>query len=110
MGRAEGPGWETAPLFAEPPVRGDAGDKGGDGPTRSVAFGRCPRHRDERRTGLVRTASHLVWRQHYVRTWSGSSIPCPASAVALCVLPDAEHEQVCDCERGTRWRASSTPR
>lgn len=91
--------WETIPLFSmEATGHGTEVTK-----DKTVAYARCPHHSGERKTGLIRASRHLVYRPHSIKTWSGASIPCKASGVALCTAPDTERKQPCDCERHT-WR------
>lgn len=94
--------WETIPLDLELPATGTTIDAGGRTKP-PVAYAKCSKHIGEKRTGLQRTARHLVYRQHWIVTWNGSKIPCPSSGVALCDLPDATGEQFCDCERRRKW-------
>jgi len=52
---------------------------------RSVTTAICPCcGSGNRSVGLLRAGEHLVWRVHYYTTWSGASMPCRASAVAVC--------------------------
>lgn len=92
--------WETIPMF-EMKQSGRGAEPTRD---RVVAHAKCPHHLGERRTGLVRTAVHLAYRYHEITTWSGNRIPCGGAGVLLCQAPDAEKKQLCDCQRGTRWR------
>lgn len=51
------------------------------------AYGNCPGHRDDKRTGLLLQSSHLVWRNHDVMVGlpgKEKRIPCRTSGVALC--------------------------
>lgn len=94
---------ETLPLFKmrRTPVQRPE-------PTPSVAFGRCPRcDGGRRRVGMVRTATHLVWRAHPRILHSGRSTECLASGVPVCRERDPDG-QPCDCESSevTVWRAS----
>lgn len=88
---------EQLGLFAEP--EHSAKPKRPGGP-RSVAFGTCPSCTTGR-IGLVRSASHLLWREHLIGTWSGARLPCRASNVAVCALPSlivvGEAPPVCTC-------------
>jgi hypothetical protein len=94
--------WETIPLDFELPPSGTTVDDGGRTRT-PVAYARCPHHKSERKTGLQRTDRHLVYRLHWIVTWAGAKLPCPASGAALCVAPDAARLQHCDCERVRTW-------
>lgn len=85
----------TLPMFPMTAVTKSAGEK--PKRVRSVAFGQCPECRAHERVGLVRTASHLVWRQHFYRTHSGAQMPCRASGVAVCQAPPRGHDVTCDC-------------
>jgi hypothetical protein len=53
----------------------------------SAAQGNCPRCL-RGKTGLMPQGRHLVWRQHNYTTWSGARMPCPASGIAVCALPE----------------------
>lgn len=55
--------------------------------TKSVAQGKCPKC-TKAKIGLVRQGEHLVWRHHTYRTWQNAPVECPASGVAVCVLPE----------------------
>ncbi|HEY9408955.1 MAG TPA: hypothetical protein VIP77_05180 [Jiangellaceae bacterium] len=69
----------TIPLFDEPArVR-----KPKNRSVPSVAWGNCPGCR-KGRVGVIRTATHLVWREHTYMTWGGTSMTCTASGVPVC--------------------------
>lgn len=53
----------------------------------SVAWGRCPMHRDPKPVGLVLDGPHLSWREHVYRTWTGAPFTCGASLQKLCLAP-----------------------
>lgn len=88
---------DTIPLFE---MRASASDPAGDHQkgARSVAQGICPGCAPSRKMGLLRTTSHLVWREHTHPSWAGTPITCRASLVALCVLPDRAATVRCDCQ------------
>lgn len=93
---------ETIPLFTM--KRTPAPRASETAPLLSVAFGRCPRcDGGRKRVGMLRTATHLVWRPHPRILTSGRSTECLASGVAICQVPDPDGQQ-CDCETGgTAW-------
>jgi hypothetical protein len=71
---------------------------------RAVAHGACP-FCHAAKVGLLRSTSHLVWREHTYRTYSGAPIACRASGVALCVAPartldDYTPAPMCACGKG----------
>ncbi len=78
----------TDSLFdAEPLVGVGAREK--PAAQRSVAQGNCPLcHADK--TGLIRSGVHLTWRIHSYATWGGAKVPCGASGVYVCQIPEAE--------------------
>lgn len=81
-------GPEFIPLFDLPAEPEDhAGEAGAEKSVRSVKQGNCPRCMAPK-TGLVASGAHIVWRVHYLTTWSGSRIPCITSGVAACVIPE----------------------
>jgi hypothetical protein len=90
----------TLPLFDEPPhVPRERRSS-----QRAVTQGRCPYCHKEK-VGLLRSASHLVWREHTYRTYSGAPITCRASGVALCVAPSRVVDTytpapMCACGKG----------
>lgn len=61
---------------------------------RAVAHGRCPRCTGDR-VAIVRSPSHLIWREHRFTTHSGAKLVCPASLVPLCRAPDRSGETGC---------------
>lgn len=77
-------GVPTLPLFADDAVPVMRAER--QRTQRAVTFARCPLCTAER-IGLVRSATHLLWRTHDVVTWSGARLPCHGSGVALCALP-----------------------
>ena len=76
----------TDPLFDAEPLRER---KRKPKAIRAMAQGNCPRCTREK-LGLVLLGSHLVWRWHTYRTWSGAPMECTASGVAVCVAPEAD--------------------
>lgn len=56
---------------------------------KSVAQGKCPKCTREK-IGLLRQGEHIVWRHHTYKTWHNVPVECPASGVAVCVLPEGE--------------------
>jgi hypothetical protein len=61
--------------------KGSLAPQGKAAPTAAHAF--CPCHTDERRTGLIYSGEHLMWRVHYVKL-GRSAVPCRASGVVIC--------------------------
>jgi hypothetical protein len=55
-------------------------------PQRSVAHASCPQCLNDK-VGVVRQGNHLVYKDHWVATWSGSSRQCIAGGQRLCDLP-----------------------
>lgn len=54
----------------------------------------CNHHSGDRRTGLILSATHLVWKVHYIMLGKGTSVPCRASGVALCSAPPRDGQMV----------------
>lgn len=76
----------TQPLFdLAPHEAGIAGER--VKPARTVTWGNCPRCSNAR-AGLQRSGSHLTWRWHTYTTWKGTVLPCSASGLHLCDLPE----------------------
>lgn len=59
---------------------------------RNTGYGNCPNCST---TGvrLLRVGAHLVWSEHYYRTWAGTTRPCLSSGVAVCVAPEDDGAQ-----------------
>lgn len=58
-------------------------------PARTVGWANCPRCSNTR-AGLQRNANHLTWRWHTYTTWRGTVLPCSASGLHLCDLPETQ--------------------
>jgi hypothetical protein len=54
---------------------------------KSVAQGKCPSC-TRVKVGLITIGVHTAWRAHTYRTYSGATMPCPASNIAVCRLPE----------------------
>lgn len=66
----------------------------------SVAFGKCPKCIAHDRVGMVRTTTHLIWREHRFTTWAGIKMTCPASLAPICQAHDRNKPRhKCVCER-----------
>lgn len=92
----------TPPLFEGPPrVTPEPKQRS----AASVAWGNCPGCR-KGRIGAVRTAEHLVWREHTYTTWGGARMTCTASGVPVCRLTERQPTErvagrvACDHESG----------
>lgn len=96
--RRKDPGPDQLPLDFKVPRGGRTSEptKRGTQPTFATAF--CPSHAQSdtnvRRTGLVLSGRHLVWKVHYVMLGSGVSVPCTTSGVALCVATSRDGQMV----------------
>lgn len=82
----------TLPMFDEVPTVRDR--KRRRKAQKPVAWGRCPSCTQDR-TAVVRTASHLVWREHENATYGKAKLPCQTSGVPLCRAPDRSGEVEC---------------
>lgn len=68
---------------------------------RSVAFGGCPDCTSDR-VGLVRSGTHLVYREHYRATFGAARILCRATGSTICDNPPRGTEgQAATC---THWK------
>lgn len=87
--RAKGPDpYGTADMFGVEQYR--AGHVENKASAKSVAQGNCPKC-SVKKVGLTRdSAGHLTWRYHTYSTWAGTSLPCPAVGIRVCVAPEAE--------------------
>lgn len=78
--------------------------------TRATASAYCPKCARQQKVGLVDAGTHLVWRVHNMTTWGGSSTPCIASGVSLCVTGVDEGRMLgldspaCYCQSGRNRR------
>lgn len=59
-----------------------------------VDRGLCPGCNNDKKTGLVRQGSHLVWRIHDRLIGSGARIPCHTSGIPVCEAPARPGDQV----------------
>lgn len=55
-------------------------------PLKANTHGACPSCLTDK-VGLVIQGGHLVWKDHYVSTWGGSSRQCLAGGQRLCDSP-----------------------
>lgn len=91
----------TLPLL---PAMPRAAVRSRPGVSKPVAWGQCPQCASAARHALVRSGTHLVWRPHTYRTWSGAPLECSASGVALCALASRGVVTNVDKERSVRTR------
>jgi hypothetical protein len=85
------------PLFSVKPVPKRQTAKA----EKAVEFGECPGHTGGR-TGLERNGEHLYWRDHTVKTWSGTNRICAASHQRLCDRPTRTGHPSCPCQGNGR--------
>jgi hypothetical protein len=73
----------------------------GDG-ARAATWGKCPECANERKIGLLLQGEHLVWREHWLRTWGSLLRQCHASGTRLCQAPavtlPGERAPRCACD------------
>lgn len=55
-------------------------------PLKATTHGACPKCLADK-VGLVIQGGHLVWKDHYVSTWGGTSRQCVGGGQRLCDLP-----------------------
>lgn len=79
---------EMFELPAQPARSGSTGDAvTASSAQRAVTSATCPSCHRNTDVGLVRSGTHLVYREHLYPTWSGAQMTCRASGVAACMLP-----------------------
>lgn len=79
-------------------------------PTPAAAFAACPGC-TAGRVALEPHAGHYLWRQHYLKTWSGAAMLCGVTGSRLCEVaerpePGAPAHQ-CLCKQATWNRVGS---
>jgi hypothetical protein len=54
---------------------------------KSSAQGNCSDCATQKKIGLVRQGEHIVWRQHWIKTWGNAVRQCRASGAPVCEAP-----------------------